>query len=722
MSSLQQKRGSARAIAIVGRHPTLVCFLLIALSVPAPAAPAPTTPPIAPAPGGPSKQDNNRKVQPKDVRSDVVVRASEVDDESKRNPGSISVIRPGEQPGREQSLAELLEREAGVRIRRYGGRGAYTTVSLRGSNPNQVRIYIDGIPLNNAVTGEVNLADLDPQAFSRIEIHRSGGRDSSAGGSVHLFTGEDSNLKAATEAGVLAGSFGTAGANAKKHDVGEKQTRPSYRVSARTEVSRQDFTFHNDNGTPILNRYDDFEDVRENAGYRNVFSTATAGYETGNTRFSLLNDFVFRRHGLPGPYTAPTQKVYRKFWRNTVGAASDTRGLGADWFRLKSRVYYTESRENLDDYLQEFSFSLPNSHSQLQQYGAELEPFVYLLGYHQTLRVTGGVERQAYHADRRNRFDDVIEKQPTRFRNSSFARIEDEFSFFKERLLLLPAISVERHADRFQEPTAEIDPATGLPRKPKQVTEFTHYSFGTTGIPIQNKTWEWKVRAQGETGGRMPMFVELFGQRGSIIGNPALRPENSESVEAGSSLAWRTKDWRVEGSITGFRRVQRDLILFVPNSQFTLRPENVDAAEVRGAESNLRLHYQKWLEAYGSYTYQRAINRSDLPFLRGKYLPLRPLHEAQSGVILKGKHLSGGFEASFVGASFRDRTNEVTGYEPARTIMNLFATYSVFGRDEPVRRWLIGIEVKNVANVRATDVTGFPLPGRSYYAKTSYRF
>ena len=650
---------------------------------------------------------------------EVVVQAPRAERDSSRNPGSVTVIRPDETEGRDRTLGDLLEREAGVRIRRYGGRGAYTTVSLRGANPNQVRVYIDGIPLNNAVTGEVNLADLDPQAFSRIEIHRSGSGDASAGGAVHLYTAVGGPLRKGTQVHMEGGSFGTAGAGARAFSSGSPL---AYNVSARGEVSRQDFRFHNNNGTPVLNTFDDFDDVRENAGYRNLFSTGSAAYQSGQTRWSFLNDFVYRLHGLPGPITAPTEQVRRKFLRNTSGAASDSKGLGFDWLRLKSRAYYTESRESLDDFLQEFSFSLPNSHARLQQFGAEMEPLAYLVGAHQTVRLLLGVERQIYHSDRRNRFDDLVERQPTRFRNSGSGRVEDEFSFFDERLLILPAAAVSRYADRYQEPEAETDPGTGLPRAPKRVTEFTQYSFGITAKPIRSREWIWTVRGQGETGGRMPLFVELFGERGSIIGNPGLEPERSESVEVGTTVERRSADLTLSATTTVFRRTLRDMILFVPNSQFTLRPENVDAAHIRGAELVLKGLYLKRWRAFINYTYQRAINRSDLPFLRGKYLPLRPLSEAHVGASYRGGHIEPGFEVVYVGAVFKDRSNEVVAYEPARTLVNLFVVWSVFGRDVLVRSWLVGLDIKNVGDVRATDVTGFPLPGRSVYAKTSYLF
>ena len=106
--------------------------------------------------------------------------------------GFTEIIKKENFKGRYLSLSEVLEKETGVRIKRYGGLGSYSTLSIRGSNANQVKIYIDGIPLNNSEGGEVNLSDLSFDNLERIEIHKSGmtpGLSSSAiGGSINLIT------------------------------------------------------------------------------------------------------------------------------------------------------------------------------------------------------------------------------------------------------------------------------------------------------------------------------------------------------------------------------------------------------------------------------------------------------------------------------------------------------------------------------------------------------
>jgi outer membrane receptor protein involved in Fe transport len=53
--------------------------------------------------------------------------------------------------------------------------GGVQTVSIRGSNPNEVSVFLDGIRLNDANTGVANLAAIDRNDLSKIEVVKGGG-------------------------------------------------------------------------------------------------------------------------------------------------------------------------------------------------------------------------------------------------------------------------------------------------------------------------------------------------------------------------------------------------------------------------------------------------------------------------------------------------------------------------------------------------------------------
>jgi iron complex outermembrane receptor protein len=222
---------------------------------------------------------------------------------------------------------------------------------------------------------------------------------------------------------------------------------------------------------------------------------------------------------------------------------------------------------------------------------------------------------------------------------------------------------------------------------------------------------------------RIPTFLELFGERGSIVGNTKLKPEQSRSGDFGFFLNAKPNEaWKIESEISFFQKRIYDMILFLPNSQFTLRPENVDEALIRGIDTSQKIVWNKGLKLNLNYTYQDAKNVSDSPTLNGKYLPLRSKSQVSSLLSYFGNWGEVGFEYQFIGANFRDRTNEYLGYLPARQFVNFYLNYIPYKNIETGNEFNIGFEIRNLTNTRVEDLVGYPLPGRSYYLTGSYRF
>ncbi|MEM7183552.1 MAG: TonB-dependent receptor, partial [Spirochaetota bacterium] len=563
------------------------------------------------------------------------------------------------------SLDEVLEREAGIRVRRYGGLGSYSTLSIRGSNANQVRFFIDGVPINNNMGGEVNLADLPFENLEKIEVYKSGtsaGFSGSAiGGVVNLLTKKGKKQKS-TEIKLAGGSFKTIKLSALHKNFYKDL---DYTFFVLREKSDQDFVFRNNNGTPILNTYDDFDDERENAWFDRYNFMTNLSYKFNSTTVTFLNDFNYRMHGIPGPGFNQTEKVKRKFIKNTSSLGTDTKEFWQDYLSLQTRFYYTGGRDELFDPKREFSSATPNSRADLQQYGVHLVPKIYLLEYHQVIRILAATERETFQRDARDIFHETVEKIPKKFRTHDIFQVQDEIRFFKKRLRLVPSLQFERYVDRYNEDPLKKNLASLLEGEKTRI-EFTNYRFGCIGIPYKSKKvlFSWKFNGSIET--RFPDFLELFGERGSIIGNSALEPEKSRNIDTGPVFDLQMKNVSLNTSLAFFNKNVEKMILFIPNSQFTLRPENVDSARIRGFEFGVKVDLFKRLRLNSNYTYQKAINTSDTIYLRNKYLALRPLHEWQAGVHYYKKDLfETGLRTTFVGAVFKDRTNEYQNYVPA---------------------------------------------------------
>jgi vitamin B12 transporter len=147
--------------------------------------------------------------------SPVQVTATRVEAPADAAPASITVLTR-EDIARAQApdLVSLLARQAGVDVARSGGAGQASTLFLRGGNSNHALVLVDGIRVNAATQGVLDLAHLPLALIERIEIVRGPraalwGSDA-IGGVVQVFTRDPA--RAFVDA--RAGSYGARGADA----------------------------------------------------------------------------------------------------------------------------------------------------------------------------------------------------------------------------------------------------------------------------------------------------------------------------------------------------------------------------------------------------------------------------------------------------------------------------------------------------------------------------
>ncbi|MBI3811683.1 MAG: TonB-dependent receptor, partial [Nitrospirae bacterium] len=117
-------------------------------------------------------QEPDRLDQPT-VMQDITVEAATVEaEETGAQPSFLTVIQGKDLERRFTSIPEALSETVGVRVNRFGGLGDFSTISIRGSSSEQVLIYLDGILLNEAQGGGVNIGTIPISNVESIEIYR----------------------------------------------------------------------------------------------------------------------------------------------------------------------------------------------------------------------------------------------------------------------------------------------------------------------------------------------------------------------------------------------------------------------------------------------------------------------------------------------------------------------------------------------------------------------
>ena len=103
---------------------------------------------------------------------EVVVREKIEPGAGKDVTASATVITRDQFADRPATLPEVISDTVGVHLKSYGGLDSFATLSVRGSTGEQVKVYLDGVELNRAQGGAVDLSRIPLDLVDRIEIYR----------------------------------------------------------------------------------------------------------------------------------------------------------------------------------------------------------------------------------------------------------------------------------------------------------------------------------------------------------------------------------------------------------------------------------------------------------------------------------------------------------------------------------------------------------------------
>ena len=129
---------------------------------------------------------------------------------AKEQPYSISVIDLKPLKTRNLDINQVLNTSAGIRIREEGGLGSNFKFSLNGFSGNQVKFFLDGLPMDN-FGSSLSLNNIPVNLISKVEVYKGVvpihlGADA-LGGAVNVIT--DSHIKNYIDASYSLGSFNT---------------------------------------------------------------------------------------------------------------------------------------------------------------------------------------------------------------------------------------------------------------------------------------------------------------------------------------------------------------------------------------------------------------------------------------------------------------------------------------------------------------------------------
>jgi iron complex outermembrane receptor protein len=555
-------------------------------------------------------------------------RAEEFPEEPDAPSAFATRISARDYDDRASTVEQVLREVPGVRVRRFGGLGAFSTASIRGSKPEQVLVLLDGVPLNSADRGAVDLSTIPLRQVETIDVIRGGAASArygsaAVGGVISIRTRRpDADLS--SDFSLTAGRYDTLGADG---NVSLRRGRFAGLASYERLRSQNDYRF--DHGCTynggICDLFGAFlpitENTRINADFLRQSGLANGSFETGPSSEAFGTfQLSSTERGQPGVTSAIITPA--PDWQVSAVHTSEEylRGVGSLGWRhsalgpgaLEGQLYYRYDRSEFSDPFGEIIRpSAIGFRTELQWIdqagGGELSyvPEAVELG---PLRLSARSHASLRHESLRADFVD----DPSRW--VSLVSLESELSLYRGRVRLLPALGLDA---AWTSETTVANPASGSPItvQPDDGLE----AIPQLGVILQLSE---AVRLKGNAGRsfRRPTFNELFMPNlGFIRGNWRLEPEKAWNYDAGVELR-RSRIGPITDVALQAAWFYRDIengIEWVQVSNRVREPRNVGEARARGWELEGSLVAFERLELSGSYTQldsERESTRERLPF------------------------------------------------------------------------------------------------------------
>jgi iron complex outermembrane receptor protein len=634
-----------------------------------------------------------------------------------QDPSSFAtVIDAGEHAGEGESVESLLGESVGVQLRSFGGPGQPSEISIRGSTGPQVVVLLDGVRLNTAQSGTVDLSTIPLAMLDRIEVSRGvGGAQSGSGaigGVVNLVTKGPTGERGTTAA-FSGGSFGTwQGSLSHSDRAGPFDYAGSYSgFTTEGDFEFQSVEFETDAGT-IPSR--GLRRVNGDSESHSALLQAGGDLAPG-LRASGSNHFYYVSRGQPGPdqnaevpYGGQSPTAHDRNARNVASLRLAADGWDAlpDAVGLESVVSYLYEQSRFRE--PEPTAGLPISIRQKNRSGA--------------WRTQGRLDGRALAAEHQAslgldlRYDTLSSTDEDHHRRTSVAIVlADEIGElgdhalpgFLRALSLLPSVRFE-HTDDFGE---EWIPHLGLVWTPVAWLRF---------------------KGNVERSYRVPSFDELyFPDKGFIRGNRNLRPERALGGDVGFELGLEKLGWLEDVRVQAawFSQDIENSIVWQRISIATVEPTNTNDARVQGIELAGSFALFGWVELSANWTHQEAeLDQRRQPDVPGEFPPIlqrpgRALPGSADDEVHVRVRVGPGSELWKVVGEQRYTSKLHLSYtdEPtlsARSVYDLSLAVDVAQLWRLDARWfpkkvLASVSVLNLADESVRDSVGFPLPGRT---------
>ena len=645
------------------------------------------------------------------------------------------------------NAADILARVSGVKMRETGGVGAEANINLNGFTGRHVRIFIDGVPMNEA-NASFRINNIPAELIERIEIYKgvvpvTFGADA-LGGAINVVT-----RKNRYNYGNLSYTFGSFNTHKSTLNLGQFLTD-------NISVELNAYQNYSDNSYKVFTEYLDlqtgtyskekrwfkrFHDRYHNEaiiGRVNIFDEKWADKLSFALNYSQ-EDKQLQNANL-------MQKVFGGKYRKSHNYSSSVeyekknilKGLS---FFLTGRYDFTTT-QNVDEEARRYSWTgeyepmVTRGESQLQntifegKTGYITSHIDYQLNEKHSFQLTHTFSNYT----RRNK--NMLITNYTL--DSDFMRRVNEKNISGLSYKFTPSERWNILAFGKYYNTAVTGPVIISGQGSRAVyEEETHHTqaWGYGGATTYQLLKTLQTKISYEKSFRLPTDTELFGDGDLEIGNYKLKPENSNNLNVNISYqpVFKAHSLLVEAGFA-YRYIKDYIIRSIISAganEGSAGSRNHGKVLNMGVDATLRYFYKDIFSVGGNLSYMNLRNKEEFTetgrpsAIYNDRLPNMPYLFGNAdatcnigSLIAKRDKLSLNYNLFFTEEFFTSWQSEGTKIKVPRQLSHdVSLTYYT-----PNKRLSLSVEAKNITDELLYDNYSLQKAGRAFYAKLSYRF
>jgi len=595
------------------------------------------------------------------------------------------------------TVADVLERNADITVRKTGGIGGFSVLSVRGSTSQQVLVLLDGVPVNDINTGLVDLSQYSLDLIERIEVYKGSlpleFGVTAVGGAINLVTRKAGS--GYTDIGLGGGSFQTqkAALMASQH-LGDWR----YLLSLDQLKAENNFPFRNDAGTNRV-AVDDFDDHRENNQFKRSSALIKADYLlTPTARLSLSLNYLNKQKNLPAISNSADAQASLETdqLRYSIAAASvlDNEiswklGFGG----RKREETFLDLRPDIGLKPQKIDYSAPSYNvsfllAQETDWGRW------------NTQISGQKEKFSSLNQTRETQDSNVSCFSTGTCSLDFGREQYKWAIGGDKVY-----GQQRWSGSVNALYLTDENGSETPRMEGQELGARDYVTAQLGWSY-DALLSWKVNASSAV--RVPTSYELFGDVGLSKGNESLKTERSTLLEV--EALYKKHGWN--NVLTLFTRGVNDLIVPERDSRGITRYDNVSRARINGVEVKLAKHFFNGVFGGISSVFLDSHVESEVIAFDGKMV---------AGTYHRNERFNIGWQSPRWSTEVIYIRSQGLVFDRANLVKAGLKNQIDFTASYQQRRWKADFEVRNILNDSFFDFDRQPTQGRSAFFFLKYR-